>query len=134
MNRNRLHKWGQETSVCAGIIWKAVFSWIGLILVSATGIGFFFIIMSGDTRKTIPAYYSILITLPVLVLFHVNAIIFLMLALCRVSPNYVRSLYGVVKWIENKQLYKTKGDDPPSDHIPPFIRHRTPRSRERDLL
>lgn len=43
---------------------------------------------------------------PVLLLFQVNAVIYFVLALSGVRVNYDGALYGAVKWIERKKLYR----------------------------
>ena len=108
MTAEAIRTWGRETLTATGMIWKAFFRWVGLIIISATGIGFLIILMSGDNKKIVPAFYSILLVIPVLILFHLNAIVYLLLALLGVRPNYNGALYGAVKWIERKKLYDTK--------------------------
>lgn len=108
MTAEAMRRWGRETVTTTGLIWKAFFRWVGLIIVSATGIGFFIILLSGDPRKTLQAFYSVLIVVPVLILFHVNAVVYFVLTVLGIQLDYDRSFYGVVKWIERKKLYDPK--------------------------
>jgi len=90
-----------------GLIWKAFFHWLGLMIVGSVMMPILpFIIMLGGTPKIVQAVYSFFIIIPVLILFQFNAVMYFLLAMFGVSLNYDGALYAAVKWIERKKLYE----------------------------
>ncbi len=107
MNREAIRTWGRETLVAEGLIWKAFFHWLGLMIVGIAMMPILpFILMAGGAPKIVQAVYSFFIIIPVLILFHLNAVFYFVLALFGVVLNYDGAFYGAVKWIERKKLYE----------------------------
>jgi uncharacterized protein YybS (DUF2232 family) len=98
--------WGRETLQTEGIALKALLYWLGLSLIGSVCMPVLpFLFMFGGATKIVRAVYSIIVIIPVIVLFQVNMIVYLIIALFNVQPNYNGALYGAVKWIERKKIY-----------------------------
>ena len=109
-----LKLWARETTVAEGFLGKALVCSLGLMLAGTALISVLpFLIFLGFVRSPATAMgvylrvvYSVLVVVPVVVLFQVNAILYLFPALLGVQVNYAGSMYGAVNWIERKKLYR----------------------------
>ena len=107
MNTDTLRLWGRETLQTEGMAMKALFHWLGLVIIGSVAMPVlpFFLLILGFAPKIVRAVYSIFVILTVVLLFQVNAIVYLVVSLFGAEPNYNGALYGAVKWIERKKLY-----------------------------
>ena len=111
MAENGVSLWATETANAEGLVLKAFFNWLGLMIVGTAMMPILpFLLMLGGAPKIVTAVYSFFIIVPVTILFQVNAIVYLILALFGVKLNYDGALYGAVKWIERKKIYKATTD------------------------
>ncbi|MGO8690239.1 MAG: tetratricopeptide repeat protein [Thermoguttaceae bacterium] len=93
---------------------KALFCSLGLMLVGTAIISALpFLMMLGFIRSPATAMgvylrvvYSVLISVPVFVLFQVNAMVYFFLALFSAQVNYDGALYGAAEWIERTKPYQ----------------------------
>ncbi|MBC8869038.1 MAG: hypothetical protein H8E44_06450 [Planctomycetes bacterium] len=89
-----------------GLILRAFLNWLGLMIAGTVALPILpFLLLFGVAPRIVQAVYSAFVIIPVLLLLQLNALLYLILAVCDVSLNYDRAFYGAVKWIEEKKLY-----------------------------
>ena len=108
--RSPFIEWARETGTAEAILVKAVVLWVVLLGVGSAIAPILFIVhIIGATPNLVRAVYSGFITVPTLVVFQLNALVYLPLALCGVDVDYNGMLYRVAHWVEDNKVYEVWG-------------------------
>ncbi len=98
--------WFKETGICLGLLLKAIlFSIVFLGIGGAVAPLIFVGMILGMFPNILPSVFSMAVTLPLLLLLPFNALLNLIIVLCRKAPNYDGGIYQAVKWVEKRRLY-----------------------------
>ena len=94
-----------------GLLLKAIFLCFVFLGVGGAVSPLIFIgMILGMFPNILPAVFSWVLTLPLLILLPVHAIIALVLVVAGRSPDYTRGIYGAIDWVERNQLYNPTFD------------------------
>ncbi len=65
----------------------------------------FFGVMTGQFPNIVPAVFSCIVTIPLLLLFPFHALYALGLVLTKRQPNYAVGIYGAAEWVQSNRFY-----------------------------